>query len=282
MTVTHAKPLADDGTSLFSTRTGTGAPLVLTNGLTTTTNFWKYLLPAWQAQRQTITWDLPGHGQSGPAQGASSASIRGLATLLATVMDAWGIERATHIGWSTGCQVLLEFYRLYPQRCDGLGLLLGTAGNVLSTATLPLPGNTIRGLARYTPSQLLGACARVTHSPLAQPFARATGLIGKGTSHLDANEILRHIPTLHFRTVQRMVLAADDHSAWDMLGTIQVPVRVVVGAKDPFAPADTVGERLASAIPNAALLRLPEGTHTALLDHPGPILEFLTPLTGTP
>jgi pimeloyl-ACP methyl ester carboxylesterase len=35
-------------------------------------------------------------------------------------MAAAGIERAVQVGWSTGCQVVLETYRHAPERCEAL------------------------------------------------------------------------------------------------------------------------------------------------------------------
>lgn len=273
---------ASDGTVVHYGSAGDGPPLLLTNGLTTTVHFWKYLAPHWRTRRRVITWDMPGHGRSSPARSQQSAQIAGQAELLAAIMDAAGIERATHVGWSTGCQVVLEFYRRYPERCDGLALLLGTPGRVLSTSTLPVPGPTIEWLSVHTPRPLFAAATRllaqIANAPFGQVLPRLSGLIGKETSHADAAEITRHLRAIDPSTIQVMVASAEQHSAWDLLPSIRVPTYIVAGDRDPFAPATTVGVAMAEAIPAAKLLRLSEGTHTALLDHADDIRDFLEPL----
>jgi pimeloyl-ACP methyl ester carboxylesterase len=262
---------AADGTELAYWVRGSGPPLVLTNGLTTTTNFWSHLAPRWERKHRVLSWDLPGHGASSPARSPASALIAEQPELLVRLMDEAGIERAPQIGWSTGCQVVLEMYRRYPERCSALVLLLGSAGRVLSTATLPLPGSAIDWLVRRTPQSLFGAAtrvlARVAHGPGGQLAPRAFGLIGKRTTRADAAQITEHLRRIDASTVQLMIASAHAHSAWETLPSIAVPVLIIAGDLDPFAPADSVGVRMHALCPQSELLRLPLGTHTALLDH---------------
>ncbi len=275
---------APDGTGLSYWVRGAGSPLVLTNGLTTTTSFWTHLLPRWQHTYSVLTWDMPGHGFSSPARSESSASLAEQPELLVRLMDAAKIDRAVQIGWSTGAQVVLEMYRRHPDRCSALVLLLGSAGRVLSTAALPLPGHTLHWLVRHTPRPLFAgftrAFAHVAHHPGGQLAPRVLGLIGRHTTHADAARITDHLRRIDMRTVQTMIASAQAHSAWDVLPTIAVPVLTVGGDRDPFAPADTVAVEMHARCPRSELLRLPEGTHTALFDHADVIGdavdEFLT------
>jgi len=268
---------AQDGTEVAYSLSGQGTPLVLTNGLTTTTTFWANLMPRWERSHQLLTWDLPGHGGSSPARSPSNASLAEQPELLVRLMDEAQIERAVHIGWSTGCQVVLEMYRRYPERCSALVLLLGSAGRVLSTATLPLPGPAIDWLVRHTPAPLFAgltrALAHIAHAPGGQLAPRAFGLIGKRTTHGDASLITDHLRRIDPDTVQAMISSAQAHSAWEVLSTIEVPALIVAGDLDPFAPAGTVGVEMHARCPTAELLRLPEGTHTALFDHADTIGE---------
>jgi 3-oxoadipate enol-lactonase/4-carboxymuconolactone decarboxylase len=228
-------------------------------------------LPRWQRAHRVLSWDLPGHGASSPARSHASALIAEQPELLVRLMDEAGIERAVQIGWSTGCQVALEMYRRYPERCSGLVLLLGSAGRVLSTATLPLPGPAIEWIVRHTPHALFGpltrALARIAHAPGGQLAPRAFGLIGKRTTHDDAALITEHLRRIDTRTVQAMIASAQAHSAWDVLPAIAVPVLIASGDLDPFAPTATVGAEMHARCPQSELLRLPQGTHTALFDH---------------
>ena len=144
--------IAADGTTITYTVEGEGPALLLTNGLTTNTAFWKYLRPIWLRYHTVITWDLPGHGRSGPASSARFASVEAQAILMRDILDACGVQRALSVGWSTGCQLVLEMYRQFPARCAGLALLFGPAGQVLDTTQLPLPGAWFAPLVRATPA----------------------------------------------------------------------------------------------------------------------------------
>ena len=271
---------ASDGTEIAYSIAGDGPSLVLTNGLTTTTNFWDHLQPRWVEDHRVLMWDMPGHGDSGPARSAASARIDGQPDLLARVMDAGEIERSVHIGWSTGCQVVLEMYRRHPARCSALVLLLGSAGRALSTARLPLPGTAIDWLVRNTPAPVFAGLTRVlanvAHAPFGQVLPRQLRLIGSGTSHEDAARITAHLLRVEPRTVQTMVGSAQEHSAWELLPDITVPVLIVAGDLDPFAPPERVGVAMHAQCPKSELLRLPHGTHTALLDHADIIGDAVT------
>jgi pimeloyl-ACP methyl ester carboxylesterase len=271
LTSDDARLPAPDGTNVAYRVEGSGPAFVLSNGLTTTTTFWRYLQPRWVERQRVLMWDLPGHGASAPARSDEGACIAEQPEIIARLMDSVNMPSAVQIGWSTGCQVVLEMYRRYPQRCRALVLLLGAPGRVLDTAKLPLPGRVIDGLVRHMPPAAFGGLARVlavaANAPLAHFVPRRLGLIGAATTARDATAITEHLLRIDTATVQRMVASAQAHSGWEVLPEIDVPVLVIAGDRDPFAPAETVGAQVHARCPGAELLRLPEGTHTALLDH---------------
>lgn len=262
---------APDGTRIAYGVDGEGPAFVLTNGLTTTTTFWDHLRPRWLRGHRVVTWDLPGHGNSEPARTARGARIEAMPAIVERVMEAAGVERATQIGWSTGCQVVFETYRQYSRRCSALVALLGPAGRVLSTAELPLGSAMLYTLLRYTPERVFApvfrAMMRSADAERAVALGKLSGLIGRDTANADARRFLAHLRQLDPTTVQRMAASAEEHSAHPILGDIEVPVLLVAGDRDPYAPAKRVGLRLHDAIPGSELVRLPRGTHTALLDH---------------
>jgi pimeloyl-ACP methyl ester carboxylesterase len=270
---------APDGTAVAYWVRGRGPEMVLTNGVTTTTNFWSHLQPRWERSHRVLSWDLPGHGASAPARSDACARLPAQPDLLVRLMDAAGMKRSIQVGWSTGCQVVLEMYRRRPERCAALVLILGAAGRVLSTAGLPLPGAVIDLLVRRMPRPIFGgltrALARIAHAPGGQLAPRAFGLIGKRTTQRDAALITEHLCRIDTRTVQTMIASAHAHSAWDVLPAVAVPTLIVAGDRDPFAPAATVGVPMHASCPGSELLRLPEGTHTAMLDHAGVIGDAL-------
>jgi pimeloyl-ACP methyl ester carboxylesterase len=261
-----------DGTQVDFQVEGQGPALVLTNGLTTTSTFWKYLKPRWLTRHTLVTWDLPGHGSSDPARTPYSATIEAQPDLLVRVMDAAGVERATQVGFSMGCQVVLETVRQHPARCQAVVLLLGSAGHVLSTTRLPLPGPLLLRLLRDTPDHafapLLRGFSRLANRPLSVNAGRLLGLLGRGASDRDLLEITEHMLVIDPPTIRRMAASAEEHTAFDLLPTLDLPLLVVAGDRDPFAPTELVGIPVHRATPGSELVRLPDGTHTALLDEP--------------
>ncbi len=266
-----------DGTRIAYRVQGSGPAFVLSNGLTTNTVFWKHLIPLWSRKHRVVSWDLPGHGESGPAASPQAATIEAQARCVAALMDALEIERAVQIGWSTGCQIVSELLRAHTQRSAGLVLLLGPAGRVLQTAQLPVPSALIEAFVRYTPSSAFATTFRVlsqlTRTPLSDAVGRKLQLIGEQTSRADAAQVLQHIPTVDPTTVRHMLLSAAAHDARELLARTSLPVFIVAGEADPFAPAARVGVPLHRLAANSELLSLPQGTHTALLDHAQIIAE---------
>ena len=279
MTTNDLALSAFDGTRIAYRVEGSGPPLVLTNGLTTSISFWKYLRPIWLRRHTIVTWDLPGHGRSGPALSAEGARFDAHPSIIRQIMHATGIERATQIGWSTGSQSVLETYRQMPELCQSLVLLLGGAGRTLDHTRLPLPGKAIDWLAQKLPqavfSAIFHALAAAFRSPAAPIAGRLFGLVGPDLRHADLRELTDHIATVDPITLQRMLHSSQEHDAHEVLSSLHVPLLIVAGEQDPFAPAALVGERLRRAAPGSELVRLADATHTAMLEQPEHIAELI-------
>jgi pimeloyl-ACP methyl ester carboxylesterase len=262
--------IAEDGTHIAYGVAGTGPALLLTNGLTTSSLFWKYLQPSWERSYTVITWDLPGHGASGPARSEKTARVHGQPRLVAQIMDRLGVQRAVQIGFSTGCQLALEIYRQFPGRCSGVALLLGGAGHVLDTTRLPLPGHMIERIVRSSPPALFELIAftfsRALRLQGGAQLGRKLGLIGARCDAADVTQMIEHIGEVDASTLRSMLISLQEHSARSILATMRVPLLIVSGDKDPFAPSELVGVPLHRSLPNSELLQLPDGTHTALLE----------------
>jgi pimeloyl-ACP methyl ester carboxylesterase len=262
--------LAPDGTTIAYGVRGSGPAIVLTNGLATSSYFWKYLAPHWAARHTVITWDMPGHGRSGPARSDATATLEGMPSLIERVMVAAGVERAVQIGWSVGCQVVLEMYRQRAARCQALVLLFGPAAHALSGTKLPVSGgfldSMLRGPAGLSFATVLLRGAQIARLPGAVPLIRQLGLVGTA-SDADVRGLIREMMDIDIATARKLACSAEDHSAVDVLRRLAVPLLIMAGDRDPFAPPAAIGERMHELAKGSEYVRLPEGTHSALLDH---------------
>jgi 3-oxoadipate enol-lactonase/4-carboxymuconolactone decarboxylase len=272
---------APDGTRIAYSAQGQGPAVLLTNGLTTSIAFWKYLAPRWAETCRVITWDLPGHGRSHRPNTLRCMDIASQPAIMARILDAEGVQRAAHVGLSVGCQIALEMARQEPSRCTALGLLLGTAGRVFDTLELPV-GRLFPKLLLKLPKPVFAAwyalMMRAVKTRNAGPIAKRLGLVGPDAKDADVLELAEHLTTLEPASLQRMAQSSAAHDASDVLAALKIPVLAVAGGRDPFAPLDTVGRVLAGQNPRVRLVVLPRGTHTAMLDSPEPIVQAVAEL----
>lgn len=260
---------------------GEGAPVLFANGFTTSDFFWSRLIPALSRSRRCITWDYPGHGASGPARDPRSTRVETLARDLSLVMDAARVSEAPLVGFSMGCQVVLEAWRHLPTRIQAIGVILGTSRHVLDTAFPLRIGALMREVMAHTGPRRFGLVMRgmnrVVHIPGAHPLARRLRISGPETPAPDLRAYQEHFLRMHAPTIRWMGLHANLHSAFDLLPTIHVPVLLVSGDRDIFTPPALAWD-MASRLPNCRHVRLSGGTHTALWDHGPEILAELETL----
>ena len=266
--------IAADGTRIAYGIRGHGPPLLLTNGLTTSVFYWNYLFASWTEQFTVITWDLKGHGRSEPARSAQGVTMSALGDDLLRILDDAGIDRAALLGFSMGSQVILEAYRQAPERVTALVSLFGAFERVLDTALGPL-GRLFGQVAKRSPAALFSLATRtfgeLGRSSIAYHLGKLVRVIGPDASASDIRLYVDHVRELHPPTIAAMALAAQAHSAADLLPRITVPTLIFAGDADPFAPAAKVGAVMHRRIPGAELWRMPHGTHTSLFEHPDEI-----------
>lgn len=274
MTITHLS--ARDGTRIaYSTRgRGDGPALVFTNGFTASTFYWRHLLRRLEGRAQIVTWDLKGHGHSGPARDLSAVTVPDSVDDLRRVLDAAGVEKAVLFAFSLGCQVILEAWRHMPERIAGLVPILGTYERPFDHLFHPALGPQLYRVFRRLGPRAggIGLKAGWLHTRFPGSFflSQRLGLIGKRVQKEDMKQFFAHMRRIHGRTWAHMGIAAQRHSAKDLLPDITAPTLVVAGGRDTFTPLH-LSQHMVDAIQDAELLYLPEGTHTGLFEYPAEI-----------
>lgn len=107
-----------NGRRLRVARLGTGPPLILLHGYPENLQIWCELAPRLADRHQVIAFDWPGMGRSEEWPGG--ATPQHLADRLATLLDAWHIDRADIAGMDMGGQPALAFAARHPHRIGQL------------------------------------------------------------------------------------------------------------------------------------------------------------------
>jgi len=261
-----------DGTRIYYRAEGEGFPLVACNGALCSSGYWLYFRRFFRNRSRVVVWDYRGHGGSELPTHLFRISIGAYCRDLKAVLDKLEVEKAVLLGHSMGVQVILEFYRKYPERVAALLPVCGTSAHAFRTFYgMRWPERFVPPLLRAG-ERYADAVARIL-KPLLRtwipdPLARLSGAVNW---YLCPREIMedyfRHMASLDFRLAARALLAMEEHAAEDVLETIRTPALVIAGEDDRFTPL-SVMEAMWRSIPGAEFLVIPKGTHTALVENP--------------
>jgi pimeloyl-ACP methyl ester carboxylesterase len=209
-----------------------GAPaVVLVHGLGVSGRYMTPLADALAGDARLLVPDLPGFGRSPAPPGPLDTA--GLADAVVDAMTAAGLERATLVGNSYGCQIAVEAAGRHPERIESVVLV----GPTLD----PEARSVLRQLGRL-------ALAAFVEPPSLTALALA--------------DYVRCGPRRVVATI-RHALAHDMASA---LAAVRVPALVVRGGRDPIVPRRWA-ER-AARLARARLVEIPGGGHALNYDAP--------------
>ena len=218
------------------------APLLLSHGYSATADMWTPNMAALAADRQVITWDIRGHGQSGSPESQDLYSEALSVEDMAGILDACGVEKAVIGGLSLGGYLSLAFNLRYPNRV--VGLVLCDTG----------PG--------YRKDDARNAWNAMA-AKWADDFDRkGLDALGRG-AEVKAS---RHVSPEGLARAGRGILTQYDSRVIDSLPHISVPTLVLVGADDTAFLA--AAEMMAAKIPGATKATIDGAGHAANLDNP--------------
>jgi pimeloyl-ACP methyl ester carboxylesterase len=267
----EAHVLAMDGTPIYARRARGGAPTtaLFCDGIACDGFVWKYL---WEDLRERLSvahFHYRGHGRSGAPRDEERIDVAAHAADADAVRRALGDPPVVLVGHSFGTQVALEAYRLRPEGVRALVLVCGSFGRVTYTfkGTDMLAGVLPDVLSFVTRHPHLGR-ALWAHVPPKMALA-----VAKLTGDVDASRVkpedvapyFDHVVHLDFSLFLRMLRAAGEHSAEDLLPQVRVPVLVVAGELDSFTPPQ-VSRAMSELIPGAELALCAGASHLLPLE----------------
>ena len=250
-----------DGVNIHYEVHGSGPPLLLTHGYSSTSAMWQEQVAALSKHHQLVVWDMRGHGQSDypgdPLAYSEALTVADIAALL----DEVGAKTAIVGGLSLGGYMSLAFYRAYPERVRAL-LIIDTGP----------------GFKKDDAREAWNKRARET----GERFDREGLEVLKSASRERSS--VTHRDASGLAHAARGMLTQRDARVIELLPNIKVPSLVVVGADDtPFLAAS---DYMAAKIPGARKVVVPAAGHAVNIDQPqaflDAVLPFLDGLDGKP
>lgn len=267
--------LAADGTPIsIHTHGDSGGPTVLlTNGIGTTSNFWRFLIADLKVDHTVIHWDYRGHGQT-PVAASGDYTLHthadDLSRVTRRVMERDG-KAPVHVAFSMGVAVLLELYRNQPELVRAMALIAGAPDAPGSgTWLFRAPGSlsALRAaVALSTPVVPLAAplLKAFLRSRLPFPLARMAGVLQPGASRHDIDEFLAGVaamdPLAYWKTLRGLLGAKGS----DVLPRVSVPTLIVAAAKDMLMPVAQL-EAMRRGLPNAKFVLIQDAGHAGLVE----------------
>ena len=238
---------------------GNGPPLVLLHPGVGDSRFWEPVLPALTAAYRVIRYDARGYGQSP----APTVRFTLLSDLVA-VLDHYELDRVAITGCSQGGGSALALAIEQPARVSALVLLCpgipgfpwpeepepaGEPDELEAAYERALTEGDVEGLAAIL--QRLWASAGPTPAVMEQLRSAARAAISSGD------------------------LEQRDPPVFDRLGSISVPVSMLVGDAD-YPPLIEANRQAAARIPGCELTVVPGMDHLPALREPGLVLQTIT------
>jgi pimeloyl-ACP methyl ester carboxylesterase len=222
---------------------GSGPPLLLTHGYSSTAQMWQGQIEALSKHHKLVLWDMRGHGRSDYPGDASAYSEALTVADIAALLDEVGAVSAIVGGLSLGGYMSLAFYRVHPERVRAL--LKDDAREAWNKRALDTGDRFEReGLEAL------------------KSGSRERSLV----SHRDASGLAR---------AARGMLTQRDARVIESLPDIKVPSLVVVGADDtPFLAAS---DYMAAKIPGAKKAVIPAAGHAVNIDQPRAFIDAVLP-----
>jgi poly(3-hydroxyoctanoate) depolymerase len=248
-----------DGLDLRITRRGSGSPpLLLLTGIGANVEMWRPF-ERLVAGRELIALDAPGTGLSDRPR--YPLRMRGLARIVARVLEELEVDSADVLGYSFGGLLALELARRAPAKVRRL-VLCATAQGLPVIPPGPLPALMLLTPARYYhPSLFRLMVPRI-----------AGGRTGREPEQLDRQIAARLARPPQLLGYAYQLYAASGWTSVPWLRSVRQPALILAGDDDPIIPV--INARvMARLMPNAQLHIVAGGGHLFLLDQPETVID---------
>lgn len=260
-----------DGTQLYYAIEGEGPPLVFCYGLVCSSLHWTYQIDYFRKNYQIIWFDYRGHQNSEVPKDFASLTVDSLAQDVNAIVTELKLPPAVFLGHSMGVNVVLEYYRRYPEHVRAMILANGTPRRPLETLfannVLQQSFDVAFSLYKKAPALVRRLWRLQSKNPFAHTFIALTGFNAHLTPRDDialyVDEMADMDPGILFYLIQNYNHA--DSTGW--LHEINIPTLLIGGDRDLITPIDRQ-ELMHQLIPNSELIRVAHGSHCVQMDLP--------------
>jgi len=245
---------------------GTGQPVVLVHGNSSSSRTWYHLLDGPLGQRhRCLALDLPGHGESPAAvAGSGGYTMPGYAAVLAGFVEALDAGEAVIVGWSLGGHIALEAAAALP---NAAGFVIFGTPPISSLADMP---------AAFLPNPVLQIAFTADLDPDAA-LAYATSLLAPGST-LPTDGLVADI--LATDGTARGELAASLNSALfadevEIVATLNKPVAILHGAHEQLVSLDYLHGLQAPTLWRGAVQVIADAGHAPQEETPDELAALL-------
>jgi pimeloyl-ACP methyl ester carboxylesterase len=247
-----------DGIQIYYEVHGSGPPLLLTHGYSSTSAMWQGQIEALSKRHKLVLWDMRGHGQSDYPDDPAAYSEALTTADMAALLDEVGARSAIVGGLSLGGYMALAFYRAHPERVRAL-LIIDTG-----------PGFKKDEAREAWNKRAYETAERLEREGLA--VLKSLSRERSDAAHRDASGLTR---------AARGLLTQRDARVIELLPNVKVPSLIVVGADD--APFLAASDYMATKIPAAKKVVIPAAGHAVNIDQPQAFIDAVLPfLDGIP
>ena len=254
----------NQGAKIYWDERSIGEPVLLIMGLGYPSDMWWRTRPLLDGRYRTIVLDNRGAGRSSVPTGPYPIAL--MAADAVAVLDAAGVENAHVFGISMGGMIAQELALQWPLRVRSLILGCTAAGGPTAVRSEPEAAQVLMNRGSMPPEEAAAAAIPYIYDP------------GTPRERIEEDVAVRRpwLPQPEGYTGQLQgILAWEANSR---LPQVTVPTLVIHGETDRLVPIGN-GELIASRIPGAKFVRLPNASHIfptdqTMASHQA-ILEFL-------
>ncbi|MGE5338845.1 MAG: alpha/beta fold hydrolase [Gemmatimonadota bacterium] len=248
---------------------GTGEPILFSHGLLWNTSLFAPQVAALRERYRCIAYDHRGQGQSADGEG-SEIGMDLLTEDAVALIAGLRLDRVHFVGLSMGGFVGLRLAARYPQLVRSL-ILCETSADPEPEENVP-KYRKLNFVARWLGLRFVSA--------------KVLPILFGRTSLTDASRAAdqaawRKQLEGNRRSIWRAVNGVINRTGvFEELGRITAPTLVIVGDED-VATTPVKAERIAKAIPNARLVRIPRAGHSSTVEQPQAVNAAIRDFLGT-